>query len=98
MILFCGCTGINYQKITNRALEVDAADGISKKEAILLAQNTMILNGLTSNYNLKPSRVEYQPQNNIWRIDFRLKRGRSTIQIWVSSSTGDSIIAGVGTY
>ncbi len=65
IVVFFGCSSpLSYHAIRQSFLKVDRLDGISREEAVILAQYHIISKGLGSRlYSLEPFDIE---EKNIW--------------------------------
>lgn len=69
-------------EIKEKYRQINLSDGVSKEEAIIIAQNYLIDEGLDKNYIIsKPTVEDFEfSQWNEWRIIFKAKYGESIKQ------------------
>jgi hypothetical protein len=70
----------NYkEQIKEKYKKIDLSDGVSREEAIVIAQNYLIEKGIDKDYNLKSAHIfgENDPfwGKNSWHISFYIKLG-----------------------
>lgn len=93
-------------QIKEKLKQVDISDGVSKEEAIIIAQNHMIDEGIEKTCDLRSAEVfaEDDPywDKNTWHISFkttfkeRLRSGSKWITVNVDKKTGKVEISGWG--
>ena len=99
VVLLCGCaTTMSYDEIVRTAEETNVADGVSRQEAVVLAQNYLIENGLDMKHSVyRVGPVERAGEEWIVRFNAGVARGASQtrrfdfvepIQIKVDARTG----------
>ena len=82
LILFmAGCTAtMTFEQIVQKANMVNTADGVSKDEAVLIAQKYLIDNKLDATHSIKKiEQVSYDPNRSLWTVHFGgvVERGAS---------------------
>ena len=76
----------DYNSYKEKLKEIDKSDGISREEAVIIAQNYAIEQGLDKNYLIaKPAIEDFQFSNelyswNEWRVIFKATFGESIEQ------------------
>jgi hypothetical protein len=94
------------EQIKEKYKKVDLSDGVSKEEAIIIAQNYLIERGIDKTYKLESAEVfgEDDPfwDKNSWHIGFytklgeRLKTGLKWCSFHVDKKTGSVLGGGCG--
>lgn len=84
---------ITYKEIIFTALKVKTADGVDKKEAVLLAQKYLIDKGFEKELEISKGKIEkFDKISQVWLVNFPSKsHQREFRQVWVSSKDGTVI-------
>ncbi len=107
-LLTAGCTAVmSYDAVLREAKQINIGDGIDRDEAVLLAQQHVILTGLDQDVSVwHVAEARYISQDNVWQVFFRTgldnkvgdRRGEKVdeVVVAVNAKTGSSkrVLAG----